>query len=532
MLNVDMSLPLEQIMKKAEQFPKDEISNDNERMVKSWGSVEVKDVQGDIVPMAEFKRNMDTYMDLGAPIMDAHSNRQTGKALNWGLGKNPKTGKDGMWLAYKIFNKYKLHDMVWNDIKSGKRKGLSIGAGKFGKSKKTKDDYSGEEANQLSGMEIYEFSSVTNPANEFAENFAINYMAKSANGSDAPKGWKNNVVNRLKSIEGVNNPEALSDWLWYHQINKSVEKKVEERNGKWVVTHCSGPDAGKVIATHDSKEEAESHHRAIQANKALEWDDKEMTDNIEKAINTVKEAVYKVDVSPPTTNEKPVDESLNTGEDKNKSVKNMAETKKQEEEKKPEENEEKSAVKQNEEEESKPQLTVEDVNEKVEKLASAVTKLTETLSKTKQEEEKPEEMEEPKDEEKKKEQEKLPKSETGEADETAKPETDEVPIMEKVKEAVTKSIEKGFENVMKSQGFNVTKSERNVTTEPGKTEPTASPMDTITKEVDDMQRAVLNGEMPRGEFHQKVNKMFVNKSRDAMKEAMEKEPSILGGEKS
>ena len=42
---------------------------------------------------------------------------------------------------------------------------------------------------------------------------------------------------------------------------------VERRGNKWCVIHCHGKNAGKIIACHDTKEEAEAQHRAIQASK-------------------------------------------------------------------------------------------------------------------------------------------------------------------------------------------------------------------------------------------------------------------------
>ena len=42
---------------------------------------------------------------------------------------------------------------------------------------------------------------------------------------------------------------------------------VEKRGKKWCTIHCHGKDKGKVIATFDTKEEAEKQHRAIMVSK-------------------------------------------------------------------------------------------------------------------------------------------------------------------------------------------------------------------------------------------------------------------------
>jgi hypothetical protein len=47
----------------------------------------------------------------------------------------------------------------------------------------------------------------------------------------------------------------------------SINKKVEKIGDKWAVVHCHGPEAGNIISSFNTKEEAEAMHRAIEANK-------------------------------------------------------------------------------------------------------------------------------------------------------------------------------------------------------------------------------------------------------------------------
>lgn len=163
---------------KIDQYPIDEILNKDDRVVRSWLSVEVKDRQGEILPINDMRKSLNTWMDRGGFITDQHSNRVVGKALRWFEKTHPKTNQDAIVLDYKIFKDYTIDDMVWEEIKNGKRKGLSFGGRATGKSTEGVDDYSGEDATKLTGLETYEAASVTEPANQFATTMAVNLLAK------------------------------------------------------------------------------------------------------------------------------------------------------------------------------------------------------------------------------------------------------------------------------------------------------------------------------------------------------------------
>ncbi len=171
--------------KKPKQFPKDEIQNEKDRVVKGWISVEVKDSQGDIMPMTALRKTLNTWMDRGGNISDMHSNKIVGKALRWYEQEHPETKRPGILIDYKIFDDYTLDDEVWEDIKANKRTGLSFGGRSLDQPKEKKDDFTGEMGMQLGGLEAFEMASVDDPANEFAKNVEINYLAKSKNKKDS-----------------------------------------------------------------------------------------------------------------------------------------------------------------------------------------------------------------------------------------------------------------------------------------------------------------------------------------------------------
>lgn len=165
----------------AEQIPIDEIFDDKYRVARAWVSAEVKDRQGQIVDLDDLKRSMDVWMMRDAPINDTHTNRKIGKGLNWGEGTHPITKGPAIWVKYQIHDDYSEDNTVWNEIKSGKRTGVSIGAKTIDRPKMVKDSFSGEKAQKLNGIELYEISSVDMPAMQFATNDMVNFVAKSLN---------------------------------------------------------------------------------------------------------------------------------------------------------------------------------------------------------------------------------------------------------------------------------------------------------------------------------------------------------------
>lgn len=207
-----------------EQFPKDEILDNDQRVARGWATVEVKDKQGDIVPIDQIKKVLNTWMSRGAPMMDQHTNRPVGKGLTWQIKEHPKTKKQGILLDYMIFSDYSVDDTVWKEIKSGKRQGLSIGGRAMGKPEMKADDFTGEMGKYISDMELYEISPVDGPANQFGENIAINYMAKST-GEDMKTFEENLMKDLTKGFAAVDINKPFAGF----ENNDSCESGQKER---------------------------------------------------------------------------------------------------------------------------------------------------------------------------------------------------------------------------------------------------------------------------------------------------------------
>jgi hypothetical protein len=155
------------------------ISDPDKRIVAGFASVEVKDLQNDIVPVSVLERAMYDFMERGGTIIYGHSNMPVGKVLRWEVRKHPETGKPGLWVEAEIYRGVIPADQLWEEIKAGKMLGFSIGGvGKEEKVKIKSDDGKEEEADLITFLQLMEISIVEEPANPHARIEYVNYMAK------------------------------------------------------------------------------------------------------------------------------------------------------------------------------------------------------------------------------------------------------------------------------------------------------------------------------------------------------------------
>jgi len=165
------------------------------RIFSGWGSVQIVDRQGDLIPIEEFKPVMEILMRRGAPVMDSHTNHQVGRIIDYEF-KNTPDGKPGLYLTAEIFHDFPTDDEVWQKILDGKYTGFSLG-GKAGIKKPICNDKGCY--NLLGNIEVWEFSIVERPANQLALIEQKNELAKGEvekarvyikDPSEAPEGAK------------------------------------------------------------------------------------------------------------------------------------------------------------------------------------------------------------------------------------------------------------------------------------------------------------------------------------------------------
>lgn len=154
-----------------------EVYNDQDRILQGWGTVEVVDRQGQVVPIDEIFKLMPVFVERGAPIMDMHTNKLVGKMLNYEKKIDPRSGKEGIFLTVKIFDHLITDDMVWDKIKKGEYTGFSMG----GSAGLKLENYQvgGQVAELLKEIGLFEFSVVDRPANQLSTFTGINAIAKS-----------------------------------------------------------------------------------------------------------------------------------------------------------------------------------------------------------------------------------------------------------------------------------------------------------------------------------------------------------------
>lgn len=150
------------------------ISNEDERKFQGYLSVEVVDKQGELIPITEIEKVMDTLMKRGGFITDEHSNRVVGKIVNW--QKTEKDGKPAILVTGVIFKDYKIDDIVWERIKTGEYSGLSFGGSNTQKMEKY---IGGKPVRVLADLESYEVAVCSEPANPEAKIMEVNTLAKS-----------------------------------------------------------------------------------------------------------------------------------------------------------------------------------------------------------------------------------------------------------------------------------------------------------------------------------------------------------------
>jgi hypothetical protein len=245
----------------------DEVIDEDKRLVRGWGSVEVVDTDKQIVPVDEIEKTLDEFVkanpDAVIPISDKdHSDKILGQVVSYKKAMHP-SGKAGLLLDYEIHKGQPYFDEAWAEIKSGERIGLRwSGAYNAHGTMFVK----GRPAEVVGQLQTFAFASCKAPKNPLALNTNANYKAASGDAAFDKEFEKEKKEHPSFSDEQVRQIVMDHQKIEMHPVDGTVEKRVERRDGKWAVVHCHGDEkAGDVIGLHDTREEAEAQHRAIMA---------------------------------------------------------------------------------------------------------------------------------------------------------------------------------------------------------------------------------------------------------------------------
>lgn len=194
----------------------DNLPYKDRRIVEGFGSVEIKDNAGEIIPISEIQKYMEVYEKRGAPIMYGHKNQPVGKMIDWEVVN--KEGRSAIKLRAKIFNDYKEDDEVWEKIKKGIITGFSLGGGRPVRKVTNEGTY-------LYDVPVWEYSLVERPCNKESVLTGIS-VAKSDESLDIPfleKGCE------VKKPEGVNE----ADWEKAKSIVDDEYKDVPKESDRY-----------------------------------------------------------------------------------------------------------------------------------------------------------------------------------------------------------------------------------------------------------------------------------------------------------
>ncbi len=148
------------------------------RLFSGWGTVSIVDRQNDYIDVLKEFRDagvMEKMMERGAPVIDSHQNHVVGRIISYDYKIAP-SGRPGLYLTAEIFKNYPSDDDVWQSILNKEYTGFSLG----GKAQ-NKDSVCTIDGchNNLTGIESWEWSIVSTPANQEAVIDSVNKLAKS-----------------------------------------------------------------------------------------------------------------------------------------------------------------------------------------------------------------------------------------------------------------------------------------------------------------------------------------------------------------
>lgn len=96
--------------------------------VETWGSVEVRDADGELVPIDTITEHAENFIKAGGLLHDSHSNVPVGTVWDYEVRKHPETGQDGIVFYFNIYRDGEVFERARDDILSGRKNAVSIGA--------------------------------------------------------------------------------------------------------------------------------------------------------------------------------------------------------------------------------------------------------------------------------------------------------------------------------------------------------------------------------------------------------------------
>jgi len=256
-----------------------EIEKSEGRVFTGHLTVEVVDKQNEFIAIDEIIKAMKNYMELTPNISDFHSNRMVGKML--AFEKSEYKGHPSVKAKIRIHKQEGtlLYDQVWEKIKSGEYKGLSIGGAAKTKIPIIKN---GKMYVMLKDLEIYEFAVCPNPANQLAVIDYVNDIAKAMDNTEMLQDRNGRNVIQCDSVvcqfeKGTNLDNDIdADNIQPYQIKEIREKQKEHSLQIKKLYEISKPIRGHDWAYWDKELESEYPDKETRSKVigAMEYKDK------------------------------------------------------------------------------------------------------------------------------------------------------------------------------------------------------------------------------------------------------------------
>jgi len=263
----------------------------DERLFVSWASVDGYDNDREKIPIDLVIKAQDELMKRGAPIMYRHTNKNIGKTLAYKVAQHPKTNKLGVLHLNKVYNSLPIDDEVWQDIKTGKLKGLSVGGqGVIGS--KEYDDETGSMIDIYSKFGQYETSVAQNPSNPLAINEAFSCVAKEKQMGEEKqiqeivKELSDVVTSLKKEVETIKSDFA--DIKKEEKTEENVEDKTEEVKTEDKEESSEPDKTPKEAEVGEATEPAEA---PAEAGVEKEADLKTQVESIAKEVKAISEKI-------------------------------------------------------------------------------------------------------------------------------------------------------------------------------------------------------------------------------------------------
>lgn len=266
-----------------------------DRLFISWSSVDMKDSEGERIDIPDLVRAHETLLKRGGAVTDMHTNKVVGKTLAYKVLLNEKHKKLGVMQLIKIYDDMPADHSVWNNITTGKYKGLSVGGQYISPIYEEESD--GSMIKTLDGFMQYETAAVDDPANPGALVEAYSLVAKSKNNiTKAFAGYKN-FAECVSKNSDKEDPEAYcatiqrqveevdnSKKYLNNKDNNLEHKKKSETDSESIENQTNNGGNPKMsdnsIKKEDQKPKEDEMDNLREENKQLKQTVKELTDKL------------------------------------------------------------------------------------------------------------------------------------------------------------------------------------------------------------------------------------------------------------